>query len=113
MARRSPVSTVVKLAALAALVYGARHVDVRGLAASLTPSSGTAVRPASGPCVDLNAADRGQLERIAHIDAARSREVIEQRLVEPFHALGDLDRISGMGPGWIRDVERQGLACVR
>lgn len=106
------VSTTVRLAALAGVLYGARHVDVNQLLAAVTPSAGTDVTPVHGPCVDLNRASRAQLERIIHIDAARSREILELRLVEPFHSLDDLDRISGLGTGWIRDVKAQRLACV-
>ncbi len=129
------MSLVVKLAALALVVYAARTVDFRGLfhrlarplATTETPAPAAespettgepATRadrplPAVGPCVDLNSADRSDLERIADIGADRSRQIIEQRLVKPFSSLDDLVRVTGVGPGTIEDIRRQGLACVR
>lgn len=106
-------SAAVKLAALAVVVYGARHVDIHRLLASVETPDYQRVAPAAGPCVDLNSASRADLMRIVHVDGDRSREIMEHRLVQPFRSLDDLDRISGMGDGWIQDVRSQGLACVR
>ncbi|HKK27572.1 MAG TPA: helix-hairpin-helix domain-containing protein [Gemmatimonadota bacterium] len=107
------VSSAVKLAALAVVVYGARHVDIHRLLASVESPDYDRVAPAAGPCVDINSASRADLQRIIHVDGDRSREIMEHRLVEPFRSLDDLDRISGMGDGWIQDIRNQHLACVR
>ncbi|MDP2480795.1 MAG: helix-hairpin-helix domain-containing protein [Candidatus Palauibacterales bacterium] len=127
MSIRKLVSLLVKLAALGLLVYAARTVDFRGLvrrlgrplAAPESPASPPGRQepraqepPAVGACVDLNAADRADLERIVHVGGDRSRQIIEQRLVKPFASLDDLLRVPGVGPGTISDIRRQGLACV-
>lgn len=128
MSPRRLISLLVKLAALGLVVYAARTVDFRSLvrriggafatagtpAASAAPETDDTAAPAPvGPCVNLNTADRADLERIVHVGGDRSRQIMEQRLVKPFASLEGLSRVTGVGPGTIEDIRRQGLACVR
>jgi len=84
---------------------------------SITPSRD--VRPRAPPrgrtqvgataCVDLNRADLEALQRIVHIGPDRARQIIAMR---PIRTVRDLQRISGVGSGRLRDIETQRLACV-
>ena len=122
------MSVLVRLAALALVVYAVRTVDFRALVRRIGGAFATAGTPAPsaaprtdgvaapapvGPCVNLNTADRADLERIVHVGGDRSRQIIEQRLIKPFSSLDELTRVTGVGPGTIEDIRRQGLACVR
>jgi hypothetical protein len=60
-------------------------------------------------CIDLNTATLEELQGIVHIGGARAQEIIALR---PFMSVGELNRLSGVGPGRIADIKAQGLACV-
>lgn len=68
------------------------------------------VTTASGDCVDLNEASAEELQQIIHIGPVRAEEVIKLR---PFKSVGDLNRVKGIGPARINDIESEGLACVK
>jgi DNA uptake protein ComE-like DNA-binding protein len=125
MTIRGLLSFVARAAILGIIVYAALHVDFRRLVEATRwsapsersePSVGESpskdALPAVGPCVDVNTASRSDLERIIHIGANRSREIMERRLVRPFSSLDDLRRVTGLGTGDLEDIRRQGLACV-
>lgn len=63
-------------------------------------------------CVDLNSANKQALSQIVHISEVRAARIIEQRERRPFERVRDLERITGLGPSRIEDIEAQGLACV-
>ncbi len=123
MTRRRGLGLLVRVAAVVLVVYALRRVDFHRVVDALrraVPSDARSARSgagepsaAIGPCVDLNSANRADLQRIVHIGGDRSRQIMEQRLVSPFVSLEDLDRVTGIGPGAIEDIRRQGLACAR
>jgi len=59
--------------------------------------------------ININTASAGRLQDIIHISENRAQQLIALR---PFQSLKDLDRISGIGPARIQDIEDQGLAFV-
>ncbi len=61
-------------------------------------------------CIDINRADASELERIAHTGPARAEQIIEQR---PFRSIAELERVPGLGEARVRDIEQEGLACVK
>ena len=69
--------------------------------------------PATSGCgpgqVDINQADVDSLQQIVHIGPDRAQQIIDLR---PFSSVSDMDRISGIGPARLADIESQGLACV-
>lgn len=110
---RKLFSLAIKLGMVVLVIYAARHVDYRRLLRAAEPSAPGAIQVDPGPCIDINSASRSQLERIVHIGGDRSRQIMELRLVKPFGSLDGLQRVSGIGPGYVQDMRRQGLACVR
>lgn len=64
----------------------------------------------SGDCTNLNRAPASALEAITHIGSKRATSIVEGR---PWKAVDELDRIDGIGPSRLKDIERQGEACVR
>lgn len=61
-------------------------------------------------CVDINAEnDLDELTRIIHIGEQRAHAVIDHR---PYDRLGQLERIDGIGPSRVADIDEQGLAAV-
>lgn len=50
-----------------------------------------------------------ELREINHIGVERARELIE---LCPFSSIKDLDRIKGIGPARVADIEAQNLACI-
>jgi competence protein ComEC len=61
-------------------------------------------------CIDLNRAPEAELAKIVHTGPARARQIIELR---PFDSVADLQRVRGLGEARVRDIEEEGLACVR
>jgi competence protein ComEC len=113
--------TLERLEQMGILVYG---TDVDGTIVVAT--DGTTYRveltreaPPRGPpaaddgCrpdqIDVNSAPKGDLMRITHIGEVRADELIRLR---PFRRLSELTRIRGLGPGRLREIRAQGLACV-
>ena len=64
--------------------------------------------PAEAACVDLNRAGAEQLASLVHIGAARAQAVIEGR---PWVSVADLQRIRGLGPARVADIQAQGEVC--
>lgn len=64
--------------------------------------------PSAG-CVNINSASVEAVQQIIHIGPERAQDLINLR---PFSSVRDLDRISGIGPARIKDIQAQGLACV-
>jgi competence protein ComEC len=59
--------------------------------------------------VNVNSADRAELDRIIHIGPERAGQIVRLR---PFVSVEDLIRINGIGPVRLREIIEQGLACV-
>lgn len=62
-----------------------------------------------GDCVDINTASLEEVQEITHIGPERAQDLIEQR---PYQAVSDLDKINGIGPARITDIEAEGIACI-
>ena len=67
---------------------------------------------AAPTCIDVNAAPAQELERIIHIGDTRAAEIIRMRDREQFGAVKDLVRMPGIGPGRLKDITTEGLACA-
>ncbi|TVQ29974.1 MAG: hypothetical protein EA356_15480, partial [Geminicoccaceae bacterium] len=65
------------------------------------------------PCIDINTASRSELTLIIHIDEERSRQIIVLRERAPFQNVEQLTGIRGIAAARMRDIQAQGLACVR
>ena len=61
-------------------------------------------------CVDINTASTRQLDRIVHIGPVRAEEIVQRR---PFGSVRELTRVNGIAQKRLRDIEEQGLACVK
>lgn len=66
-------------------------------------------QPASGDCIDLNKASKGELQNIIHLGDTRAEQVLELR---PFNNVEDLQRVDGIGPARIADIVAENKACV-
>jgi competence protein ComEC len=64
-------------------------------------------------CIDLNSAPFQRLIEIKHINVVRAEAIKERRRNHTFGAVSDLIRINGIGISRLRDIEQEGLACVR
>lgn len=84
---------------------------VENVAAAVpTPGGGRAPTASAGAaCVDINDAPPAELEDIVHVGEAYAEEISRLR---PFDGVSELDRVSGLGPSRVRDIEEQGLACA-
>lgn len=60
-------------------------------------------------CVDINRASAEELQEIIHIGPERAEDLIEQR---PYQSISDLDKMDGIGPSRIADIEAEGIACT-
>lgn len=72
------------------------------------PGVVTDVEPAGG-CIDINTASLNELQQIVHVGESRAQQIIDLR---PFESVADLDRVDGIGPGRLNDIEEEGLACI-
>jgi len=93
------------------LLDGAQLHDAAASAADRRQGSNKQRQPAAGggDCTNLNRAPASALEAITHIGPERAEAVVEGR---PWESVQELDRIDGIGPARLEDIERQGKACV-
>lgn len=61
-------------------------------------------------CIDINQASIEEVQNIIHIGPERAQLLIDLR---PFDSVDDLDRIKGIGPARITDIQDEGAACVK
>lgn len=72
------------------------------LVAAMLGSLGTAVA-----AVNVNTADRTELQTLKDIDATRAQAIIDYRTQHgPFRSLEDLDRVKGLGKPTIAAIKR-------
>jgi competence protein ComEC len=96
------------------VIYAETDGSYRVTWSGLPPAGGAPPRaphplPTPPPCVDLNRAPVGELQRIRHIGAERAEAIVAGR---PWRAVAELTRIGGIGPARLDDILREGLACV-
>ncbi|SDN22694.1 MBL fold metallo-hydrolase [Alkalicoccus daliensis] len=60
-------------------------------------------------CIDINKADKEELEQIIHIGEERAADIIDAR---PFQYVSDLTAIHGISESRLSDIKNQGEACV-
>jgi competence protein ComEC len=77
------------------------------------PEAEVAFVEAIADCIDLNSAPFQRLIEIKHINVVRAEAIKERRRNHTFGAVSDLIRINGIGISRLRDIEQEGLACVR
>ena len=82
----------------------------RGQGARPPPTATTP--PPAGRCVDVNTATAVDLQGIIHIGPVRAQEIIGLRRTRPFRSVQELTRVRGIAEIRLRDIMRQGLACV-
>ena len=63
-------------------------------------------------CIDINAAAKEELMKIAQIGESRAEQIISFRQETTFYSLDDLELIAGIGPASLAEIKNQGLACV-
>ncbi|PAV30832.1 MBL fold metallo-hydrolase [Virgibacillus profundi] len=66
-------------------------------------------KAANGSCVNINEASFEEVQEIIHIGPERAQDLIDLR---PYDSVDDLDKIKGIGPARIADINSQGLACT-
>ncbi|WP_245832978.1 MBL fold metallo-hydrolase [Oceanobacillus timonensis] len=59
-------------------------------------------------CIDLNRASKEDLTAIIHIGEERAAQIIDER---PFDSLEEIEKINGLGPSRIADIESEGYIC--
>lgn len=67
--------------------------------------------PASG-CVNINTAPFEELRRIDQIDENYANQIVQIRQGKRFRSVDDLVWVNGIGPGRLKLIKAQGLACV-
>ena len=82
-------------------------------AAARSPAPADPQSSPSPACVNVNRAGRDALIEIIHIGPERAGQILRLRRQRPFASVRDLVRVRGIGPARIRDITREGLACVR
>ncbi|MEN2768541.1 MBL fold metallo-hydrolase [Ornithinibacillus xuwenensis] len=76
---------------------------------STTTSEADQNDTATDGCVNINTASYEAVQQIIHIGPDRAQDLIDLR---PYNSVSDLERISGIGPARIADIQSQGIACV-
>lgn len=64
-------------------------------------------------CVDINNADKNELKSIKHIGDVTADNIIEKRKDGKFGSVSDLISIKGIGEKKVKDIEDEGIACVK
>lgn len=83
-----------------------------GATASAPRLAAVSQTPPPQSCVNINTADAITLEQVIHIGPERAQQVIVLRRQRPFRTIDELAHVKGIGPARLRDIIRQGLACV-
>jgi len=63
----------------------------------------------SNNCIDINSAEESEVQGIIHIGPERATELINER---PYEKVEDLGKIDGIGESRIKDIIKEGKACV-
>ncbi|MDN7243176.1 MBL fold metallo-hydrolase [Planococcus sp. N028] len=90
-------------------VNGTIIVETDGKTYSVVAQQEGVTKEGKNRCVDLNKASSAELQGIAGIGPALAEDIIAER---PFKKIEDLTKIKGIGPGKLKSIEEQGLACV-
>lgn len=80
------------------------------------PSSTAAeadARTLSTECVDVNSASYQELQRIQYVNPIRAKTILELRMSRPFRDLDELTQVKGISSYRVKDIRRQGVACIR
>lgn len=79
-----------------------------GLAAFRGYGNRLGARPTESPSaalrLDLNTADRSELEQLPGMGAERARAIDERRKSQPFHSVDELKTVRGFGPATVEQV---------
>jgi uncharacterized protein len=98
-------------------IHGARKYPLSLLLALCAwgthPPEATAQAQEPRECVDINTATSQELQGIVQIGPARAAQIIQRREERPFRSVDELRRVSGIAAARLRDIQAQGLACVR
>ena len=79
--------------------------------AALSSRAAELARPLMpGEVVDVDRADAAELERLPRVGPALARRIVDDRAQNgPFGSLEGLSRVSGVGPGMIKGLERKAV----
>ncbi|TWT24793.1 MBL fold metallo-hydrolase [Planomicrobium sp. CPCC 101110] len=90
-------------------VNGTVIVETDGKTYSVSTERDGVAKEGKNRCINLNAASSAELQEIAGIGPAYAKGIIAER---PFRTIDELTEIKGIGPGKLRDIKEQGLACI-
>ncbi|PSL40381.1 beta-lactamase superfamily II metal-dependent hydrolase [Planomicrobium soli] len=90
-------------------VNGTVIVQTDGKTYSVSVERNGVAKEGKNRCIDLNAASSSELQEIEGIGSAFAKEIIAER---PFRTIDQLTEIKGIGPGKLKNIKEQGLACV-
>lgn len=68
-------------------------------------TTGRPESPSSDRRVDVNRADAAELQRLPGIGPALAERIVDERRVRPFHSVGDLVRVRGIGSATVARLE--------
>lgn len=90
-------------------VNGTIIIETDGKTYSVAIQRNGVTKEGKNRCIDLNAASSAELQEIEGIGPAFAEDIVAER---PFKKVGQLTKIKGIGPGKLKKIEEQGLACV-
>jgi beta-lactamase superfamily II metal-dependent hydrolase len=90
-------------------VNGTIIVETDGKTYNVSAERNGVAKEGKNRCIDLNAASSAELQEIEGIGPAFAKDIIAER---PFRTLDQLTDIKGIGPGKLKSIKEQGLACV-
>lgn len=96
-------------------LHGTVSVRTDGFSYEVLPSRNGNLSHREVPAgyIDINSADRLELQLIVHIGPLRALEITRLRALGLFKDLDDLRRVRGLNDKRIEEIKEQGLACVK
>jgi competence protein ComEC len=90
-------------------VNGTIIVETDGKTYSVVEERNGIAKEGKNRCIDLNSASTAELQEIEGIGPAFAKDIVAER---PFKKIDQLMDIKGIGPGKLKSIKEQGLACV-
>lgn len=106
--RRREAAAIIALGLLAGVALGVRALH-RQPWPGCSPAQQSQRIARARETIDPNTASVGSLIRLPEIGPRRAQAIVEYRArpgAVPFRRLDDLERISGIGPGIVREISR-------